>query len=143
VAGGDGLRLGSQSPEDNTLWGLNRVDIPGPVAPDTEAIFRFSLTAPSEQGIYPLQWRMVDEGVEWFGDPTPSVAVVVARPEHPECVGLAETIQQARDEIAAASAEMEAADPADKPAIAAAITSWTTTLNDAERRALELGCPPV
>ncbi len=61
-------RLGTQSPQDNTIWmGTNRVALPYDVAPDEEVTFDITITAPTAEGIYTLQWRMVQDGVEWFG----------------------------------------------------------------------------
>ena len=61
-------RLGTQSPQDNTIWlGTNRVALPYDVAPDEEVTFDITITAPTTEGIYTLQWRMVQDGVEWFG----------------------------------------------------------------------------
>jgi hypothetical protein len=71
------IRLGSQNPQDNLTWGLGRVELPGPVAPGAEAAFDFFVTAPSTPGTYNFQWRMVHEGVTWFGPSTPSIAVSV------------------------------------------------------------------
>ena len=43
--------------------------------------FTFNITAPSAAGTYDFQWRMLQEGVTWFGDFTSNVAIVVtARP---------------------------------------------------------------
>jgi N-acetylneuraminic acid mutarotase len=69
--------LGSQNPQDNTTWGLNRVGLPGPVAPGQQVTFQFTATAPANPGTYDFAWRMVQEGVQWFGDFTPDVPVVV------------------------------------------------------------------
>jgi alkylated DNA repair dioxygenase AlkB len=74
------VRLGSQNPQDNTTWGLGRVELPGPVAEDAQVTFQFTATAPSAPGSYHFQWRMVHEGVAWFGDLTPDVAVTVNPP---------------------------------------------------------------
>ncbi len=64
----EAYRLGTQSPQDNTIWmGTNRVELPGDVAPGEEVTFSMTVTAPVEEGIYTLQWRMVQDGVEWFG----------------------------------------------------------------------------
>ncbi|MEN8156282.1 MAG: NBR1-Ig-like domain-containing protein [Bacteroidota bacterium] len=67
----DNYRLGTQSPQDNTIWGFgNRVALPHDVAPGEEVTFAADLTAP-EAGDgygYVLQWRMVQDGVQWFGD---------------------------------------------------------------------------
>jgi microsomal dipeptidase-like Zn-dependent dipeptidase len=140
----DGFRLGMENPQDIAAWRLNRVDLPGPVPPGGEATFRFSMTAPAEQGTYAFQWRMLREGFgfEWFGDSTPGVSVYVAKLEHPECAGLAATIQQARDEIAALSEDVHDPD-SDKANVAAEIAQATTRLVEAEKRAHELECPPV
>lgn len=75
--------LGSQSPQDNKVWGLNRVKVPFSVAPGEEAPFNFEVTAPSTPGVYDFQWRMVHEFLEWFGDYTPKVSVSVIDLEDP------------------------------------------------------------
>ncbi|HET8887268.1 MAG TPA: hypothetical protein VFQ41_00085 [Candidatus Angelobacter sp.] len=64
-------RLGSQNPQDNTVWGVSRVDVPGIVPPGTAAAFMFTVTAPLTPGVRPFQWRMVQEGITWFGDFSP------------------------------------------------------------------------
>jgi hypothetical protein len=74
---GQFYRLGSQDPQDNTTWGLNRVQLPGPVAPGQEVTFTFTVTAPTTPGTYHFQWRMVEEGVQWFGAFTPDLRVEV------------------------------------------------------------------
>src|SRR4051794_2029646 len=43
-------RLGSQNPQDNTTWGLGRVDVPGALTPGQDAAFRFRVTAPTTPG---------------------------------------------------------------------------------------------
>ncbi|MDP9352113.1 MAG: NBR1-Ig-like domain-containing protein, partial [Chloroflexota bacterium] len=73
--------LGSQSPQDNQLWGLNRFKVPTSVPPGGEITFAFEVTAPSTPGTYDLQWRMVHEWVEWFGDYTPKTKVSVTPPQ--------------------------------------------------------------
>jgi len=79
TAGGPNpFRLGSQDPQDNFTWGRNRVDVPQPVVPGDEATFTFAVTAPSAPGTYHFQWRMVQEGVTWFGGQTIDQPVVVA-----------------------------------------------------------------
>jgi 4-amino-4-deoxy-L-arabinose transferase-like glycosyltransferase len=80
-------RLGSQNPQDNPLWGVNRLMLSTSIAPGGEATFKFTITAPSAQSSYDFRWRMVQDGVEWFGDYTPDI------PFQGECVS---TIQRAR-----------------------------------------------
>lgn len=70
--------LGSLNPQDNTTWGLNRVSVGGtPVLPSKTKDFTFTITAPQSGGIYNFQWRMVRDGVEWFGASTPNVTIRV------------------------------------------------------------------
>jgi len=76
--------LGSQNPQDNTTWGLNpfptRIPVKGSVAPGALATFAFNVVAPATPGIYNFQWRMVDDGIAWFGDTTPNMHVIVESP---------------------------------------------------------------
>ncbi|HEV2844339.1 MAG TPA: NBR1-Ig-like domain-containing protein [Thermoanaerobaculia bacterium] len=75
---GDGHRLGSQSPQDNLTWGFHRVDpLATGVFPGEEGVFSFTVTAPATPGSYTFQWRMVQDGVEWFGATSPAVQVAV------------------------------------------------------------------
>ena len=70
-------KLGSQSPQDNVIWGTNRVDVSSLVAPNQEVTFTFNLTAPATEGIYSFQWKMLQEGVEWFGEKSDLFAISV------------------------------------------------------------------
>ena len=66
---GNHYRLGTQAGQDNKNWlGTNRIGLPHDVAPGEEVTFSVTLTAPSEEGVYVIQWRMVQDGVEWFGE---------------------------------------------------------------------------
>jgi hypothetical protein len=47
------------------------------VAPGASYTFNFNVTAPATPGIHNFQWRMLQEGVEWFGAQTANVAVKV------------------------------------------------------------------
>lgn len=73
----DGYKLGSQNPQDNMIWGFNRVALPASVSPGGQVTFNFYVTAPYNGGTYNFQWRMVKEFVEWFGDSTPNVIIDV------------------------------------------------------------------
>ncbi len=72
---GNLYRLGSQNAQDNTTWGLGRVELPSDVAPGQSATFNFNVVAPTISGTYNFQWRMVEDMVEWFGAYTDNVAV--------------------------------------------------------------------
>jgi len=69
--------LGSQNAQDNTTWGMGRVALPSSVASGSEVTFNFTVTAPSTTGSYNFQWRMVQDGVEWFGAFSPNVSITV------------------------------------------------------------------
>jgi len=72
-----GYRLGSQNPHENTNWGASRVTLPGDVAPGQDAVVTWNVTAPSTAGTYNFQWRMLNLGVEWFGELSTNVVVTV------------------------------------------------------------------
>ena len=75
-------RLSSQQPADNDTWGTSRVELDGTVVSGANATFRFTVTAPAAPGLYDFQWRMIQDGVGWFGEFTSNVVVqVTARPE--------------------------------------------------------------
>lgn len=76
----DQYRLGAQNPGDNFTWGMHRVDVPQSVEPGQQVTFDYYVTAPSSAGFYNFQWRMVQDGVEWFGDYTSNVQVEVFSP---------------------------------------------------------------
>jgi hypothetical protein len=70
-------RLGAVNPYDNTTWGFSRVGLGSAesVAPGQQKTFTFTVTAPTVVGTYNFQWRMVQDGVAWFGDLSANVAV--------------------------------------------------------------------
>lgn len=70
-------RLGSQRPRDTTRWGIGRIDVPTDVLPDSEVTFAFWVVAPTTPGRYHFQWRMVQDGVGWFGEPSDDAVVQV------------------------------------------------------------------
>jgi len=78
VAGGPNpVHLGSQAPQDNTIWGTNRAPLPGDVASGAQVIIPVTITAPHTPGTYTFRWRMLQEGVTWFGELTPAVPITV------------------------------------------------------------------
>jgi C1A family cysteine protease len=83
---GSQFRLGSQRPPDNRTWGPTRVELAGPVAPGDDATFSFHITAPANSGTAYFQWQMLQEGVEWFGEPSRSVAIRIFRATGPTTV---------------------------------------------------------
>jgi hypothetical protein len=76
----ENYRLGSQNPQDNTIWGFGRVDPASRVAPSQSNTFTFTVTPPTTPGTYNFQWQMLQDGVEWFGQTSTNVAVTVKAP---------------------------------------------------------------
>jgi hypothetical protein len=74
---GTSIGLGSQNPGDNTRWGMHRVALPVAVYPQQVVTFSFTVRAPTS-GNHAFQWRMVADGLAWFGDLTPSQTVSVS-----------------------------------------------------------------
>ena len=82
---GSAYRLGSQNAHDNMTWGMNRVTLPHTVYPNQQVTFTFEVMAPLTTGKTNFQWRMVQDGVEWFGATTPNVVVTVKPHPCPGC----------------------------------------------------------
>jgi plastocyanin/uncharacterized protein affecting Mg2+/Co2+ transport len=74
-------RLGTQNPQDNFIWGFNRVYLPSgvTVAPGASYTFNFNVTAPTNAGTYNMQWKMVQTAVAWYGQPTTNVPIAVSQ----------------------------------------------------------------
>jgi hypothetical protein len=60
--------LGSQNAQDNLIWGMKRVGMGASLTqPGESKTFTFTVTAPGTVGGKNFQWRMVHDGVDWFG----------------------------------------------------------------------------
>jgi parallel beta-helix repeat protein len=81
-ASGNAYYLGSWDPQDNFTWGTNRAfgSPADQVEPGASYTFQFQITAPSEPGPYWFSWRMLQEAVEWFGDPSPTEVIFIEEP---------------------------------------------------------------
>lgn len=73
------IKLGSQNPQDNSIWNIGRVHLAdgARVEPEGTATFVFAVKAPAETGTYNFQWQMLREGVRWFGERSPNVSIEV------------------------------------------------------------------
>ncbi|NQY63931.1 MAG: hypothetical protein HRT38_09400 [Alteromonadaceae bacterium] len=71
------FKLGSQNVQGNTTWGLNRITMPTNVSPGANQTFTFNITAPTTEGSYNFQWKMLNEGTEWFGALSNNVVIEV------------------------------------------------------------------
>ena len=70
--------LGSFNPPDNATWGFNRVRLNAPVPPGGTVEIPFNVTPPAAPGVYNFQWKMVQDGLQWFGEPSENVPVTVS-----------------------------------------------------------------
>ena len=100
----ENFRLGSENPQNNNNWAVNRVLLSASVGPGAEYTFSFGITAPATSGTYNFQWRMLKEGFEWFGTPTTNVAVTVTAPVPPPVAKLSSPLNGAKFFTASASA---------------------------------------
>jgi hypothetical protein len=73
--------LRSEEPPDNMRWNINRVDLPGStdVPGHSDALFKFSVTAPQQLGLTSFRWRMAAENYGPFGQRNAPVWVMVAK----------------------------------------------------------------
>jgi hypothetical protein len=72
---GQGYKLAT--PGDSMTWGINRVELPHDVPPGSTVRFTFNIAAPTVPGTYNFQWRMLQEGVQRFGDATHNRQITV------------------------------------------------------------------
>jgi len=73
------IKLGSWDPQDNLVWGVSRAGFADNENMGHNEIkeFIFDVTAPVNVGEYVFNWRMVEDGVGWFGKPGPGVKVEI------------------------------------------------------------------
>ncbi|NLX20835.1 MAG: hypothetical protein GXY55_04070 [Phycisphaerae bacterium] len=80
-----GFRLGAVGDSD-PFTGTTRHTISGEVRPGQDYTFTFSMTAPTTPGIHTTDWRMVRDGVSWFGPTVTKQIEVMGAPvvtQHP------------------------------------------------------------
>jgi uncharacterized membrane protein len=70
-------KLGSQTPTNNTNWGMSRVTLAKSISPGSTASFKFNVTVPTTPGTYNFQWQLVQDSAGFFGDMTLNVPVTV------------------------------------------------------------------
>lgn len=137
-------RLGSQRPQDNTTWGISRMELPHTVNPREEVVFTFAVTAPISGGQALMGWRMVKELVHWFGElEERSVNVIgVQQPVHP-CDQLRDEILAIMQEIRDLQAELHNAVGQGKAFIVSQIRKRQTELTKLRNEAKAQGCPNI
>jgi len=73
------FRLGAQNPTSNQNFSMGRVflDEGVSVGSGEEYTFAWMATAPTSPGSYNFEWRMVQDGVAWFGVHSTNTVVTV------------------------------------------------------------------
>ncbi|WP_426107484.1 hypothetical protein [Massilia sp. TSP1-1-2] len=91
-AGTNPYRLGNSY---EYIWGVGRIELASSVPPGALGTFNLTVTVPvtAPLGPNPFQWKMLREGVQWFGEATPNVAITVQAPP-PELVDNAQFVSQ-------------------------------------------------
>ncbi|MEN9864729.1 MAG: hypothetical protein RL748_319, partial [Pseudomonadota bacterium] len=73
--------IGTNNPENNWNFGLPRKYLNSSpleiVLPGQTKTFNFTVTAPLTAGSYNFQWRMLQEGIGWFGPSSQNVVITV------------------------------------------------------------------
>ena len=87
--GDGGVKLGAVGDEDALFDGTRVYLEEGvEVGPGGAHTFEFTLTAPLEPGTFVTEWRMVREGVAWFGEVAAQTVEVACDPQGGGAVGL-------------------------------------------------------
>jgi hypothetical protein len=64
----EGYKLGAVGDSDPFAGGRHDLSDSDAIAPGQSRTFSFTMTAPVLESTYTTDWRMVHEGVRWFGD---------------------------------------------------------------------------
>ena len=83
-------RLGAQAPQDNSTWGASRVYLGAQdaITPGQSKTFILQGKAPTSPGVYNFQWRMLREGIAWFGRTSAYQPIVVGSGPVKVCAAL-------------------------------------------------------
>ena len=118
-----GYALGAQNPANNATWGSSRIALPVSVASGQSITLSFPPTPPAAPGTYNFQWKMLQEGVAWFGEASPSVAIAVAATNTAPTVAI--TSPATGTTVQAASSILVSATAADAGGSVASVSFWS------------------
>ena len=100
-------KLGSQSPQDNSNWGTNRISLPNSVNRYDFVTFSFTATAPNTAGTYTFAWQMLQEGNMFFGQTcTKQIQVIDPPPLASSCTSISAPSSVSRGSSFSASVTM-------------------------------------
>ncbi|WP_138758729.1 hypothetical protein [Modestobacter altitudinis] len=135
----DAYSLGSQDPQDNSSWGMSRIGLPGPVGPNQIVTFSWTaVTPPPPRAVF--TWRMVRDGVEWFGAMTSKHVVTIS--ESQDCSEIRSRIAGNEREIKDLQADLRAGG-GNRQFILKEIGRLRVEIKELQERADRLGCANV
>ncbi len=142
-------RLGSQAPQDNTIWGTGRVDLPASrVDPQQTVGFQFQVTAPDQAADEQFCWQMVRENVHWFGTPSADMPVAVGADSalcqqlHTQHAALVTQYQDLAAELSAIDWSDPQAARAENAALSRQADAVQQQIAALEKRQIANGCAP-
>ena len=142
-------RLGSQAPQDNTIWGTGRVGLAvADVDPQQAASFSFKITAPAAPADDQFCWQMLRESVHWFGSASPDIPVAVGantplcQQLHTQYVALEAQFRQIEAEIAAINWSDPIAARAEAAFLSRRAQAVQTQISGLEAQQTANGCAP-
>lgn len=134
-----GFALGSQNPQDNAVWGFNRWPLERDVPPNAKVVFSHKIAAPPTGGAE-FQWRMVQDGVAWFGASTAGARISVGPAVEPEvCARLRQQMVDTKQQIAELK-EMMTGSPRNDAGLRAQIANLKRSLTRINDSAATSGC---
>jgi alpha-tubulin suppressor-like RCC1 family protein len=88
------LGIYNSNPNDVSIWGPSRSYLTSTVSSGRAVTFHFDVTAPATIGTNHFQWRMVQEGIQWFGDFSPDTSIQIIAMVDSDQNGLADLWEQ-------------------------------------------------
>jgi hypothetical protein len=143
-----GYKLGTQSPQDNTEWGVGRFALPGVMRPEERGIITATITAPKAAGFYTFQVQPLQEMVRWFGRAGAPVRVAVGSITGACVPGQAQlrTLLAQLADVEAQIAGIDWSDPViakrEAGILAARLSALSGQVNRLEQQLIAAGCAP-
>ena len=72
-----GLKVVSQNPANNNNWGVSSPTVSAVTLKGQQLEIRVAAVAPRNAGTYNYQWRLVQEGIGLFGQPSTNLSILV------------------------------------------------------------------
>lgn len=90
-SGPNPIRIGSQTPQDNFIWGTNRISLSQDIKPNQTVTVVTNLTSPYISNIADITkrnfnffWQLLQEGITWFGNIVNQIITIPILNQFPE-----------------------------------------------------------